>query len=114
MNDAPRTIAFYVLKTFKRMAKGVVSEAMLNAMVDALTEQPDLGDVVVGAGGFRKMRWALPGRGKSGSLRVIYYYRTDKGRIYFARVYEKAKQSDLSDEVIQGLKETAKRLKAAP
>ena len=39
-----------------------------------LIRRPDLGVVIPGSGGLRKMRWALPGRGKRGGARIIYSY----------------------------------------
>jgi len=40
-----------------------------------LADHPDAGDVIQGAGGIRKIRWNLPGTGKRGGVRVIYYWR---------------------------------------
>jgi hypothetical protein len=37
--------------------------------------------VIPGAGGFRKARWARPGKGKSGGFRVIYFFLSAPGRI---------------------------------
>ena len=41
-----------------------------------LVSAPELGDVISGTGGFRKLRWADPRRAKGsrGGLRMIYYY----------------------------------------
>ena len=39
-----------------------------------LAENPDAGALIEGGGGIRKLRFALPGRGKSGGIRVIYYW----------------------------------------
>lgn len=39
----------------------------------ALMLRPDAGSLIKGSGGLRKIRWNLPGAGKRGSLRVIYY-----------------------------------------
>jgi mRNA-degrading endonuclease RelE of RelBE toxin-antitoxin system len=36
--------------------------------------RPDAGTLIVGGGGLRKIRWSLPGRGKSGGVRTIYYW----------------------------------------
>ncbi len=35
--------------------------------------RPDAGALIVGGGGLRKLRWKLPGKGKSGGIRTIYY-----------------------------------------
>ncbi len=36
-----------------------------------LADHPDAGDLIEGTGGVRKVRWRLPGTGKSGGVRVI-------------------------------------------
>jgi hypothetical protein len=61
-----------------------------------LAEHPDAGDLIEGTGGIRKVRWRLPGTGKSGGVRVIYYWRSAEGQILMLLVYKKAKQDDLS------------------
>ncbi|HET8796087.1 MAG TPA: hypothetical protein VFO89_00260 [Thermoanaerobaculia bacterium] len=42
----------------------------------ALILQPDLGELIPGTGGIRKLRWREAGRGKGkrGGVRVIYYW----------------------------------------
>jgi len=41
-----------------------------------LLKYPDKGDIIPGAGGVRKFRWSLPGKGKRGGVRVIYYWKS--------------------------------------
>jgi hypothetical protein len=40
--------------------------------------------------------FALPGRGKSGGVRVIYYWLRDDGQIYMLLIYPKSKKDDLT------------------
>lgn len=61
-----------------------------------LASQPDAGDLIRGAGGIRKVRWKLPGTGKSGGVRMIYYWRTTENQILMLLVYKKAKRDDLT------------------
>ena len=61
----------------------------------ALMLRPDAGDVIRGSGGLRKIRWNLPGRGKRGSLRVIYYW-DPPDVIYLLLPYEKTSQENLT------------------
>jgi mRNA-degrading endonuclease RelE of RelBE toxin-antitoxin system len=40
----------------------------------ALMLRPEQGPIIRASGGLRKVRWAKPGAGKRGGLRVIYYW----------------------------------------
>lgn len=40
-----------------------------------LLQNPEAGKIVRGSGGVRKVRWAITGKGKSGGVRVIYYFK---------------------------------------
>ena len=60
-----------------------------------LLEQPNRGDMIKGAGGLRKLRWAGSGRGKRGGIRIIYYlWHNDTAFLLFA--YPKNQQEDLT------------------
>ncbi len=63
-----------------------------------LIERPDAGPLIPGAGGLRKLRWAMPGRGKRGGARVIYYWRTAADVVYLVFAYAKNDQEDLTPE----------------
>ena len=68
---------------------------------------PGAGAMIKGSGGLRKIRWNLPGVGKRGALRVIYYF--DKPEtIYMLFMYKKNKQEDLTPEQVKILKKTIK------
>lgn len=49
----------------------------------------NLGDLIKGSGGLRKVRWNLKGTGKSGDVRVIYYWVVDDHHIRMLYVYPK-------------------------
>jgi hypothetical protein len=55
------------------------------------------GRIIQGTGGLRKVRFARPGKGKSGGARVIYYYHNDTKPILLLLIYAKADQDDLTD-----------------
>jgi hypothetical protein len=61
-----------------------------------LAENPKTGDLIKGTGGLRKIRMALPGRGKRGGTRVIYYYLHNAAQIRLLLAYEKSEQDNLS------------------
>ena len=61
-----------------------------------LIARPDAGVVIRGSGGVRKVRWRTGGKGKSGGVRVIYYWAVSDAQIFFLTLYAKAEKDDLS------------------
>ncbi len=59
-----------------------------------LLERPDAGKIIPGGGGLRKVRWALARRGKSGGVRVIYYWFTALETILLLFMYPKNVQDN--------------------
>ena len=55
---------------------------------------PLAGDLIPGAEGARKVRWAVSGRGKRGGARVIYFNWLDEGCIELFAVYAKAEREN--------------------
>jgi hypothetical protein len=48
-----------------------------------------VGRVVPGSGGVRKVRWAISGKGKSGGIRVIYFFERQVVEIWLLTIYSK-------------------------
>lgn len=71
-----------------------------------LARDPVAGDLIPGTGGFRKLRWRDPrrGKGKRGGLRIIYYYFIADRQIWFMTVYGKDEVADLSPDEKRRLK----------
>ncbi len=62
--------------SFVREASAVWTSAEYETFVTFIALNPEAGDIVPESGGVRKVRWAPPGMGKRGGVRVIYYYAT--------------------------------------
>ncbi len=54
------------------------------------------GDEIPGTGGVRKLRYAIGGRGKSGGVRVIYYFFDDVNPLLALFLYGKNEQANLT------------------
>ena len=65
-----------------------------------------------GAGGIRKLRWARQGGGKSGGIRVIYYFHNESMRLYLLAAFGKNEKANLSAEEKQWLAKAVKDLVA--
>jgi hypothetical protein len=58
-----------------------LSEDEFLGLQSFLLEYPEAGKVVPGSSGIRKVRWAISGKGKSGGIRVIYYFKRQADEI---------------------------------
>jgi len=86
------------LPKFKVEATELIGTAGIEAVASYLSEHPQAGDVIPGAGGARKLRWAAKGKGKRGGVRIIYVYVVVAESIYLLRCYAKNVQTDLSSD----------------
>jgi hypothetical protein len=68
--------SFVETKLFTRLVQEYLSDDEYAQVQQALIADPEVGAVIPGSGGVRKMRWRVAGRGKRGGLRVIYFLRT--------------------------------------
>jgi len=66
-------VAFIETATFTRLVVGLLNNKEYSGIYNSMVENPERDDIVKGGGGICKLRHALPGRGKSGGVRVICY-----------------------------------------
>jgi hypothetical protein len=71
-----------------------------------LGANPELGDLMPGSGGFRKLRWAdaRRGKGRRGGLRIIYYHFKSDRQIWLMTLYDKNEASELTAKEKKALK----------
>jgi hypothetical protein len=81
---------------FTKVIERLVSDEDYRRLQIALMLRPEQGPVIRGGGGLRKVRWARPGGGKSGGLRVIYYWAPAEEAFYMLYAYAKNEQGDLT------------------
>jgi hypothetical protein len=80
------------------------------SIVDHLAANPAAGDLIVGSGGARKIRFAAPGRGKSGGYRVVTYYGGGELPVFLLNVFKKGDRVNLSKAEINELREELSHL----
>ena len=81
---------------FLRDAESLLSEAGRAELVAYVAMTPEAGLLIPETGGVRKLRWALPGRGKSGGARVIYYFHSERMPVFLLAMYGKNEKANLS------------------
>ncbi len=75
-----------------------------------LGRRPDAGDLIKDGGGIRKVRWKRSGSGKSGGIRVIYYWLTEDHQILMLVAYPKSIKDSLTDKETAVLRKLVKEL----
>lgn len=94
---------------FTRRIQELMSDDEYRELQEVLVNRPDLGAIIQGTGGLRKVRWMLEGKGKRGGVRTIYYWMTADEHIYMLYVYPKSEQEDLTQEQRRALKAVVER-----
>ena len=90
---------FIELNGFSKRRLSLLQDKEYQLLQQALIVNPELGPVMPGTGGFRKLRWSRPGMGKSGGVRVIYYSLVPShSRLYLALIYAKNEADSLTAE----------------
>ena len=83
----------------------------LHRLQNEILNNPDVGVVMKGTGGLRKMRFSFDDRGKSGSTRVCYVDIVVKETIFLVTAYPKNEKDNLSKEERNNIKKVIEHLK---
>ena len=97
---------FLEAPAFTKYVHEYLNDDQYRGLQEALARNPELGDVMPGTGGFRKIRFADPrrGKGKRGGLRVIYFWFQEDDQIWMMTIYSKEQADDLTAEQKKALK----------
>lgn len=81
---------------FSRRVQNLLDAESYRLLQLRLAADPEAGSLIPGTGGLRKMRWRGSGRGKSGGVRVIYYWAGACDTILLLMMFAKNERSDLT------------------
>ena len=90
-----------------------MSEIERMRFVDWISAHPAAGDLIKGAGGARKVRFARPGAGKSGGYRIITFYAEQSTPVFLLALFSKGERGNLTKAECNALATMTKRLLAA-
>lgn len=88
-----------------------LNDEQLRELEQELLKNPQLGDVIEGTGGARKLRIQLGNHGKRGGGRVIYLDVFEKEKLYFLFAYPKNVQENLTPEQKKAIKSIIEEIK---
>jgi len=95
---------FVETPVFTRAVLALLPDEEYRHLQIALALRPEAGAIIRGSGGLRKLRWAVPGRGKRGGVRVIYYWAAAESAVFMLLVYAKSQQDDLTPQQLRILR----------
>ena len=94
--------------TFTRQITALLSDEEYGGFQSRIAANPDLGALIRGGGGIRKVRVAVGSRGKRGGARVIYYWAVRKDVILLLYAYSKNRAADLTPKQVSQLAKVVK------
>lgn len=100
------SVEFVETSVFTRQIMDLLSEEDYRLFQSELAANPEMGPVIRGGGGIRKVRVATGSRGKSGGARIIYYWAVRREVILLLYAYHKNVADNLT------AKQTAQLAKA--
>ncbi|MFZ1040557.1 MAG: type II toxin-antitoxin system RelE/ParE family toxin [Anaerolineales bacterium] len=92
---------FIEASAFTKYVYKYLSEDEYLGLQSFLLQYPEAGKVVPKSGGVRKVRWAMTGKGKSGGVRVIYYFKKQDDEIWLLTIYSRSETENISAHVLR-------------
>ena len=92
---------FIEASAFTKYVYKYLSEDEYLGLQSFLLQYPEAGKVVPQSGGVRKVRWAMSGKGKSGGVRVIYYFKRQDDEIWLLTIYSKSDVENIPAHVLR-------------
>jgi hypothetical protein len=102
---------FVYTKKFDREWNAVgLNDEDLRQLETFLLDNSEIGDIIVGTSGLRKLRWRLPHQGKSGSVRVLYLSYTFSEKLCMIDLFSKGEKVNLTDAEKNSIKQVVKQI----
>ena len=98
-------MVFIETSLFTKLLSSYLSDDDYRGLQSYLLQKPDAGDIVRGSGGVRKIRWAPQGKGKSGGVRVMYYWKKSDHEIWMLTIYSKSERATISGHQLKQISE---------
>jgi hypothetical protein len=95
-----RTLVFVETKLFTQLVKEYLSDDEYRELQQHIMKNPEVGKIISGSGGVRKVRWAREGMGKSGGVRTIYYWAKALDQVFMLTMYSKSEKENIDKKTL--------------
>jgi hypothetical protein len=98
-------LTFVETKLFTSLLCSYLSDDEYAALQLSIAANPEVGEIVRGSGGVRKLRWRGSGRGKGAGIRVIHYLGTARGEVWMLTLHAKNEAESIPAHALKRIKE---------
>ncbi|WP_018298424.1 type II toxin-antitoxin system RelE/ParE family toxin [Fangia hongkongensis] len=96
---------------FLKITEKFCERDIVDEMIEIISQNPEVGDIIPNTGGCRKLRWQRNrSSGKSGGIRTIYYFYDSTMPIYLLLAYPKSVADNINAETANTLKTIVKQM----
>ncbi len=95
-----RALVFIETKLFTQLVKEYLSDDEYRELQQYIMKNPEVGKIIRGSGGVRKVRWARERMGKSGGFRTIYYWAKARDQVYMLTMYSKSEKENIDKKTL--------------
>jgi hypothetical protein len=103
-------MVFIETSRFTELLDNYLNDDEYRELQNYLLENPNAGVIIRNSGGIRKLRWAARGKGKSGGVRIIYYWAPIPDHIYFLTLYSKGEQENIDAATLKRIAKLLEKL----
>jgi hypothetical protein len=95
-----KTLVFVETEPFTELVKKYLKDDEYRKLQQFIMKNPEVGKIIKGSGGIRKVRWKREGMGKSGGVRTIYYWAKSRDEIYMLTMYGKSEKENIDKKTL--------------
>ena len=97
--DSPNPLDYTTVaetSEYIRCAGRLLTDNERQDVLSYLAAHPKAGDLIEGTGGVRKLRWGRGSTGKSGGVRVIYYFHSEAVPLYLLTMFGTGERANIN------------------
>ena len=106
-----KTVIFVETRIFTHLVKEYLSDDEYRELQQFIMKDPEVGKIIRGGGGVRKIRWARKGMGKSSGVRTIYYWAKARDQVYMLTMYSKSEKENIDKKTLSQIAKELENIK---